>query len=188
MRYQTRTITDKELLTTFPETKEMIPEKISEWEEAREKIAKEVKRKLTKIKNSDADDFSKWFFREFIKLTNGRSLLDADKHLSRLKRLLFVATRRETKGRITQKKIDRALAVPIVEVAKKQLERFRDYGNRAVSLCPFHREKRPSFTIYKETNSFYCFGCQKGGNIINFIMLLHGFSFPEAVKWLIGEN
>jgi len=43
-------------------------------------------------------------------------------------------------------------------------------GRNLVGLCPFHGEKTPSFTVYTETESFYCFGCGAGGDVISFIM------------------
>ena len=43
-------------------------------------------------------------------------------------------------------------------------------GRNMVGLCPFHGEKTPSFNIYTETDSFYCFGCGASGDVISFIM------------------
>ncbi len=57
-------------------------------------------------------------------------------------------------------------------------------GKNLVGLCPFHNEKTPSFCIYPENNSFYCFGCNKGGDVISFIMGVENLDFAEAVKFL----
>ena len=46
---------------------------------------------------------------------------------------------------------------------------LRKRGNTSVGLCPFHNEKTPSFTVYNDTQSFYCFGCGAGGDAIGFI-------------------
>ncbi len=43
-------------------------------------------------------------------------------------------------------------------------------GRLYTALCPFHNEKTPSFTIFPETSSFYCFGCHEGGDFIPFVM------------------
>ena len=48
-------------------------------------------------------------------------------------------------------------------------------GKTLVGLCPFHNEKTPSFTVYPESNSFYCFGCGAGGDVITFIMKIQLF-------------
>ena len=57
-------------------------------------------------------------------------------------------------------------------------------GRNMVGLCPFHGEKTPSFNIYTETDSFYCFGCGAAGDVITFIMKIENFDYVEAVKYL----
>src|SRR3989338_9135350 len=67
--------TDKELLEIFPEAREIIPEKIAEWEEQRRATAQLIKQKLTIIREKSAPE-NQWFWREWIKLTDGESLLE----------------------------------------------------------------------------------------------------------------
>ena len=57
-------------------------------------------------------------------------------------------------------------------------------GRTLVGLCPFHSEKTPSFTVYPDSQSFYCFGCQKGGSVITFVQEIERLDFVEAVKLL----
>ncbi len=57
-------------------------------------------------------------------------------------------------------------------------------GRNLVGLCPFHGEKTPSFNLYPETNSFYCFGCGAGGDVITFIRKIENLSYIDAVKFL----
>jgi DNA primase len=57
------------------------------------------------------------------------------------------------------------------------------YGRYSM-ICPFHDDENPSLHIYEGTNSWYCFGCQCGGDCINFIRRLHGISFKKAVNYL----
>jgi len=52
------------------------------------------------------------------------------------------------------------------------------------ACCPFHQESNPSFHVYPKTNSFYCFGCGKGGDVITFIMMIEDVTFVEAIKIL----
>ncbi len=57
-------------------------------------------------------------------------------------------------------------------------------GRNMVALCPFHGEKTPSFNIYTENGSFYCFGCGVGGDVITFIMKIENLDYIDAVKFL----
>lgn len=57
-------------------------------------------------------------------------------------------------------------------------------GNNLIGLCPFHNEKTPSFTLYPENGSFYCFGCGAGGDVISFIMRIENLDYIDAVKLL----
>ncbi len=57
-------------------------------------------------------------------------------------------------------------------------------GRNLVGLCPFHNEKTPSFTVYPETNSFFCFGCGVGGDAIGFIRNIENLDYIDAVKLL----
>jgi len=80
------------------------------------------------------------------------------------------------------------LKVPILEIIRgcAELKELRDYGDYYTCRCPFpeHKDLRPSFTIYKKTNSYYCFGCNRGGNAINFIKDFYGVSKKEALERL----
>ena len=55
-------------------------------------------------------------------------------------------------------------------------------GKTYQGLCPFHEDKTPSFTVYPDTQSFYCFGCHVAGDFIKFIELKEGVDFNKAVK------
>ena len=57
-------------------------------------------------------------------------------------------------------------------------------GSNYKGLCPFHSEKTPSFTVYPETQSFYCFGCGAGGDVINFVMRTENLDYVSAVETL----
>ena len=53
-----------------------------------------------------------------------------------------------------------------------------------VGLCPFHSEKSPSFTVFADTQSYYCFGCGAGGDVITFIKNVENLEYIEAVTEL----
>ena len=60
-------------------------------------------------------------------------------------------------------------------------------GRISKGLCPFHSEKTPSFTVYGDTSSFYCFGCQTGGDAVIFISKIENLDYIEAVKFLANR-
>ena len=57
-------------------------------------------------------------------------------------------------------------------------------GATLVGLCPFHNEKTPSFTVYPDTQSFYCFGCGAGGDAVTFIKKIENLDYIDALKML----
>ncbi len=61
---------------------------------------------------------------------------------------------------------------------------LRRRGSISVGLCPFHNEKTPSFTVYHDTQSFYCFGCGAGGDAVGFIRKIENLDYVDAVKLL----
>ena len=61
-------------------------------------------------------------------------------------------------------------------------------GRNLVGLCPFHSEKTPSFTVYPDSQSFYCFGCGAGGDVVTFVRRMENLDYIEAVKfWRSGR-
>ena len=62
--------------------------------------------------------------------------------------------------------------------------RLQKKGNSYFGLCPFHNEKSPSFSVSRQKQMYYCFGCGAGGNVFTFLMEYENFSFQEAVKAL----
>ena len=61
-------------------------------------------------------------------------------------------------------------------------------GKNLVGLCPFHSEKTPSFTVYPENGSFYCFGCGVGGDVFTFTGLIENLDYIESVKLLAERS
>ncbi len=57
-------------------------------------------------------------------------------------------------------------------------------GKNLIGLCPFHGEKTPSFTLYPENGSFYCFGCKMGGDVFTFVKNIENLDYIEAVRLL----
>ena len=74
----------------------------------------------------------------------------------------------------------------ITEVVGSYVQ-LRHRGRTHTGLCPFHSEKTPSFVVYPETQSFYCFGCGAGGDVITFVRKISNLDYVEAVKMLAGR-
>ncbi|ARC54451.1 DNA primase [Candidatus Riesia pediculicola] len=75
----------------------------------------------------------------------------------------------------------------IVELIQNNIS-LQEKGKNYVALCPFHKEKTPSFTVNKEKRFYYCFGCSSHGNSIDFLMNYKGVGFVEAIKELSEMN
>ena len=72
---------------------------------------------------------------------------------------------------------------PIEDVVGHYVSLKRSGGNM-FGLCPFHGEKTASFSVSPDKGIYYCFGCHKGGGVINFQMEIEGLSYPDAVRAL----
>src|SRR5580700_1011795 len=65
-----------------------------------------------------------------------------------------------------------------------QSVRLKRRGKDFVGLCPFHQEKTPSFSVSPSKQRFYCYGCEKGGNAIDFVMLRDRIEFKDGLRIL----
>ncbi|MBU0673050.1 MAG: DNA primase [Proteobacteria bacterium] len=74
-------------------------------------------------------------------------------------------------------------AANIVEIVGEHVQ-LKKAGATYKGLCPFHGEKTPSFNVNPNRNSYHCFGCSEGGDVIDFYMKYHNVTFPEALKAL----
>lgn len=73
--------------------------------------------------------------------------------------------------------------IDIVDIVSEQIT-LKRAGKNYIGLCPFHEEDTPSFNVSPDRQMFYCFGCQKGGDVFTFVMERHGFSFRQALEML----
>lgn len=74
----------------------------------------------------------------------------------------------------------------IVEVVSRHVQ-LKKKGKYFIGLCPFHNERAPSFTVTPDKQIFHCFGCNKGGNVFKFLMLMENLTFMEAVRMLARQ-
>jgi DNA primase len=76
--------------------------------------------------------------------------------------------------------------LPIADTVGRRVKLTRR-GREHVGLCPFHKEKSPSFTVSDDKGFYHCFGCGAHGDVIGFVMRTEGLSFPETIEKLAGE-
>jgi DNA primase len=72
----------------------------------------------------------------------------------------------------------------IVAVISEAVPSLKKRGRRFVGLCPFHKEKTPSFHVNPDTGLYHCFGCKESGDAIGFLERVEGYTFTEAVRAL----
>jgi len=72
----------------------------------------------------------------------------------------------------------------IVAVVSESVPSLKKRGRRFLGLCPFHKEKTPSFHVNPDVGVYHCFGCKESGDVITFLMRVDGYTFHEAVRAL----
>ena len=75
-------------------------------------------------------------------------------------------------------------SVDILDLVKEYVPSVKRSGTSYKACCPFHQEKTPSFTVSPDKGLYYCFGCQTGGDIFDFVMKIENMSFNEAARKL----
>ena len=90
--------------------------------------------------------------------------------------------------RIKKSSVEAVLARTDIVAVVGEYVRLQRTGSSYKGLCPFHDEKTPSFNVVPEKGLFYCFGCQKGGDVIAFLREIEGLSFVEAVERLSEKS
>jgi hypothetical protein len=93
----------------------------------------------------------------------------------------------DSKSWLTHADIERANQVPIEEFLEGRVSMKSSGRARLVGLCPFHEESTPSFTAFLDSNSYYCFGCDKGGDVVDLAVSLQNYKFQQAVRWLLSD-
>ena len=87
-------------------------------------------------------------------------------------------------ARIKDSSVDAVKAAANIVDLVEARTRLRKVGARYTGLCPFHQEKTPSFSVSPERGTYYCFGCQAGGDAISFVRETESLDFVGAIEWL----
>ncbi len=72
----------------------------------------------------------------------------------------------------------------IVAVISESVPSLKRRGRRFLGLCPFHKEKTPSFNVNPDSGMYHCFGCKESGDVFRFFERVEGYTFLEAVRVL----
>lgn len=171
-------LTISQIIDAFPdECKEMIPC-------VNRLLKKELKPYFDHVKSIEHrlyDGFTTGFLKQVIHMFYNPDKLEK---VIRRNQMILDSLDAPKDDRITDLMIERAKDTPIATLY--DFENIRSGHARYSARCPFHTEKTGSFFVYPN-NTFYCFGCQAGGDAITFVRKLNGYKFPEAVKFLINQ-
>ncbi len=77
---------------------------------------------------------------------------------------------------------------PLAEVVESAGVKLKGRGRVRQGFCPFHEESEGSFTVYGDTERFWCFGCGAGGDVLDFLQRVEGLSLPDAIRRLEGHR
>jgi hypothetical protein len=198
VKYTPQKFNTQELIEIFPEAKRIIPIKIKAFETERAELMdcmQDFQHNAKHIaKQEKKDELFVWFWvHAFIKYFYAPKIVEFDRCLIMLRMqartLKLLGEGKASLG--NHKSVEaweelkqRARDADIETVTADYLSRVRRYGNQIKALCPLHQEKTPSFVIYLDSNQYHCFGCQKHGDVISFLMEMESIGFKEAVMRL----
>lgn len=183
--YANETLPPVKLLEIFPESIGIISMLLLELTAEQSRLTIRAQTELEQINAESQDEAYRYFWLKWLSLTVVAELIDVERSIARLNRTLSAMRGDLPKpGHISDVMIQAAREVPIEDIINRPLRRS---GRTLSGLCPFHDERRPSFHVYPETNRYWCFGCNQGGDSINVMMLLQDCSFKEAVQQLGGR-
>lgn len=180
--YNIKKMGENELLSIFPEAKQIIDYLIIEYEDELELLNKKLTNGITLVYKIYQDEETCDFYTNIMYVSFKNKIEWYEKQIKRLKRLQSVNKRKNDPSAINDDDIQKAKEYPIEDLYDDSL---RKSGNKLFGRCPFHREKDASFFIYTHTNSFHCFGCGISGDSIKYVMLKNELDFINAVKFLI---
>lgn len=183
---------------SFRELMQIFPEAITAARRGLKARLKIYKEKLRKVGDYEQDYYDNviseapWQEREALQEQSNKDFEEVRKKwTSKIKTIMFnLSHLDELQGKIQPKKMGGATEEEIARAKEISILNFYDgklqkHGQRGVGLCPFVHEKTPSFTIYLDQNSFFCYSCGSGGSVIDFIMRQRNVEFLDAVKFLL---
>lgn len=80
--------------------------------------------------------------------------------------------------------VDRLKSLVAIETLVGRYVQLRPGARTLAGRCPFHEDRNPSFVVYPQAQTFYCYGCREHGDVLTFLMRKEHLSFPEALNTL----
>jgi len=173
---------EKELLQSFSkdDLKELITPLLEEYKYIDEYISKILEEIFSK--NGELDELSRYFIEQVVAMRNDwERKEELEAILKKFNSQLI--SRKPTAYRHNQRKLD-IDEVDITAVISKYTQLPKSITRNITCPFPHHKDKSPSFRIYPKTNSFYCFWCGCGGNVLNFLSYMEDITTKEAYKKL----
>lgn len=174
---------EKDLLKNFTdsEIKDFIIPLYNEYKNINNDIENNVKERLSKY--DDLNELSKYFIETWTNIENWWDRLEELENILKAINTHLYSRLPSTKSYKKEFKKININDLPITQIIWKYIKLSNNL-NRNIK-CPLHQDNTASFKIYEKTNSFYCFGCHKWWNAINFISYIENLSNKEAFKRLI---
>jgi hypothetical protein len=149
---------------------------------------KEYDQSVNNIKEGGHRQWQRQILLEMLYVCQERTIQKAVDIRERAKKMTKIY-KRIRKGKVQRLlPVEEAKLIPLENLV--DLEGVRHHRNKIQAKCPFedHNDKTASFFVYEENNSYHCFGCQRGGDTINFIMNMYNIDFVEAVKYITEDE
>ncbi|MFC1615781.1 CHC2 zinc finger domain-containing protein [Patescibacteria group bacterium] len=141
------------------------------------------------VLSHDLDPLEQMFYEQLVHYLYGGDEIEMlqreiNKLCSYLKRISTIEESKKIYKKDWQRIIEELEIISVVGV----IGQYTEIKNpNFLVKCPLHDDKTPSLKIYQQTNSWYCFGCQKGGMPVNFLMYMENLDFKTAAKKLLNH-
>ena len=191
---------DSQKKYSFRELMQIFPEAIGAARRGQKVHLKIYKQKLRDVDTQQESYYDNvilqypWQEREALKEESDKDFEETRKKwTSKIKTVMFnLSHLDELEGKITPKKTGGATEQEIAQAKEISITNFygdklQIHGKLATGRCPFHNEKTGSFTIYLDQNTWWCYGCQAGGTVVDFLMKQQNIDFLTAIKQLIKK-